>query len=75
MHTRVQQRTLYSSGESRNWYGYLGVACGVLSAGRREAETTAGARLERTLEEALWIQHGEQRLQKWHVKVLKFWNP
>ena len=72
MHSHVQQRTLYDCGESRDLCGYLGVACGVVSAGR-EAKTTAGARLERTLTRVLWIRHGEQRLQKWHVQVLNFY--
>ena len=43
--------------------------CRVLSAGR-EAKTTAGARLERMLTIVLFIRHGEQRLQRWHVQVL-----
>lgn len=54
--------------ESRNWCGYLGVLCVVFSAGR-EAKTTAGARLERTLERLHWIRHGEQRLQRWYVQA------
>ena len=47
------------------------LGCGVWSPYRWQGgQTTAGARLERTLTRVLWIRYGEQRLQRRYVQVL-----